>query len=103
MCLSCVISSFDFLDISRILLSIMRQQLTKWLEHELCQILFVAGATESSTVKMVDDNSKPWQAAVETNGVGTLLGNSVGQLIPSGVESPLLNPVQIEERYSLAG
>jgi len=54
-------------------------------------------------VKMVDDNNKPWQAPVETNGVGTLLGNSVGQLIPSGVESPLLNPVQIEERYSLAG
>ncbi|CAK9865793.1 unnamed protein product [Sphagnum jensenii] len=64
---------------------------------------FTQGATESSMVKMVDDNSKPWQAPVETNGVGTLLGNSVGQLIPSGVESPLLNPVQIEERYSLAG
>jgi hypothetical protein len=65
--------------------------------------LFVAGATETSTVTMVDDNSKPWEAAVDANGKSTLLGDSQGQIIATSEGNSSLHPVQIEERYSLAG
>jgi hypothetical protein len=52
---------------------------------------------------MLDDNSKPWEAAVDANGKGTLLGDSQGQIIATSEGNSSLHPVQIEERYSLAG
>ncbi|CAM6024323.1 unnamed protein product [Sphagnum balticum] len=61
------------------------------------------GATETSSVTMVDDISKPWEAAVDANGKGTLLGDSQGQIIATSEGNSSLHPVQIEERYSLAG
>ncbi len=74
-----------------------------WTTWTLIKFLFVVGATETSSVTMVDDNSKPWEAAVDANGKGTLLGDSQHQIIATSEGNSSLHPVQIEERYSLAG